>query len=73
MEKPILIGSAAIAALAPNMMPASSARLAAMNEHPNIVLEPIGFAPWEFGVCLGLSAVISIFQTRFARCDARNR
>jgi hypothetical protein len=81
MENPILIGSAAIAALAPNMMPVSSARAAAMNERRNMVLEPIGFAPRESMYALSSFAimsvfqtgVISVFQTGFARCDARNR
>src|SRR5215813_12694911 len=47
MEKPILIGSAAVVALAPNMRPVRSVRPAAINERRSIVLEPIGFAPWE--------------------------
>src|SRR5215471_9378764 len=73
MENPILIGSAAIAALAPNMMPVSSARAAAMNERRSSVLELIAFAPLRVGARLELFAVISVFQTGFARCDARNR
>src|SRR5215471_3759357 len=71
MEKPILIGSAAIAGLAPSMMPVGSARAAAMNERRNIVLEPIGFAPWEYAI--SSLAMISVFQTGLARRDARNR
>ena len=60
------------------MMPVSSARAAAMNERRNMVLEPIDFAPWESAYALSSYAVfqtgvISVFQTGFARCDARNR
>jgi hypothetical protein len=43
-----------------------------------MVLEPIGFAPWESAYALSSYAVfqtgfISVFQTGFARRDARNR
>jgi hypothetical protein len=43
-----------------------------------MVLEPIGFAPWESAYALSSYAVfrtgfVSVFQTGFARCDARNR
>jgi hypothetical protein len=44
MEKPILIGSAALAAFAPQM-PVSSASAAAMHQRRTVVISNIGFTP----------------------------
>src|SRR5262249_32390347 len=72
-EKPILISSAAVAALVSDIMPVSSARLVTMKDRRNIFLGPIGFRSLGVGARLEVSAVISVFQTGFACCNARNR